>query len=91
MLATAMPPRVWRFAVMTVYVVRTLTPTQLTLAWRVCAQARTLTDRLRLLAQLAWTDVASADVTAVRGWLFEIHRDDAAQIRLTWTSMVPAT
>jgi hypothetical protein len=76
---------------MTVYVVRPLTPAQLCLAGRVCTQARTLTERLRLLSQLAWTDAASDDVTAVRGWLFEIHRDGAAHIRLTWTSVVTAT
>jgi hypothetical protein len=61
---------------MGLYGVRQLTPRQQTLAERVCNSARTLPDRLRVLKDLAWGPVSSADVDAVRGWLFEVHRDD---------------
>jgi hypothetical protein len=61
---------------MGLYGVRQLTPRQQTLAERVCNSARTLPDRLRVLKDLAWGPVSSGNVDAVRGWLFEVHRDD---------------
>jgi hypothetical protein len=65
-----------------VYGVRQLTLAQQTLAQRVCAAAFGLRDRLRELSQLRWdSKVNSRDVTAVRGWLFDIHRDDPDEAR----------
>jgi hypothetical protein len=65
-----------------VYGVRRLTSTQQTLAEQVCAQARGLRDRLRVLGQLRWDNkISSNDVTVVRGWLFDVHRDDPHEAR----------
>jgi hypothetical protein len=53
-----------------------LSPLQRELMAEVCQPAyRTLALRLRHLAQLGW-EWNSADVDAVRAWLFDIHRDD---------------
>jgi hypothetical protein len=61
----------------TTEVIRQLTRAQLELAGRVCNRARGLRERLRELGQLQWeSGTTSADVTAVRGWLFDVHRDD---------------
>jgi hypothetical protein len=65
-----------------VYGVRRLTARQQTLAAQVCAQARGLRDRLRELGQLRWDNtISSGDVATVRGWLFDIHRDDPHEAR----------
>jgi hypothetical protein len=65
-----------------VYGVRRLTARQQTLAAQVCATARGLHDRLRELGQLRWDNkISSGDVTVVRGWLFDIHRDDPHEAR----------
>ena len=74
---------------MAVYVVRQLTPAQRKLGESVCARARTLHDRLRELGQRAWHGADTADVNAVRAWLFDVHRDDGpTAIRDTWASLV---
>ena len=62
---------------MTLYGVRHLTPAQLALGRRACDRARTLNDRLRELRHVAHATAANpTDVEAVRGWLFDLHRDD---------------
>jgi hypothetical protein len=74
---------------MAVYGVRQLTRPQRALSETVCARARTLRDRLRELGQLAWTGGAEpADVDAVRGWLFDVHRDEQQGVRHSWASLV---
>jgi hypothetical protein len=74
---------------MAVYVVRQLTSTQLALIQHLCARARTLNERVNELRRRAWNGANIADVSAVRAWLFDIHRDDDdSLVRARWVALV---
>ncbi|MGH3736488.1 MAG: hypothetical protein ACRDT6_12855 [Micromonosporaceae bacterium] len=70
--------------------VRQLTPAQLALGKQVFAKARTLNDRVNELRDRAWNGANIADVNAVRGWLFDVHRDDdeSKTARDRWAELV---
>jgi hypothetical protein len=54
-----------------------LTQRQRLVADTVCEHARTLVERVRILARLVWTDtVTRADGLAVYGWLVELDLSD---------------